>query len=243
MYTLEDIRKSMRIYSYLLENKELRFDDDKELFNFYSEENIKEILEAFEEESKVYIKKYDDTIYFIPHSDNEFMGYKRSELKKEIFTRSDAKNIELFVAMYIMIQLTATFYNGNGLNIRLVDFVDIGELDKNITERLEIFSKDEETQVNERTGLVISDIAKYWFELINEDDSLAIRTRRWYINCVVQFLKKEGLVKIQDDTAIVPTIKFDRLSNNYFLNYERLEEINKILSEESRRVEEDAEDK
>lgn len=233
MYILDDIRKAMRLYNYLLERGELDAGGDMELFQYFSEGSVKEIIEVFEEESRVTIKKYDDTIYFIPSVDNEFLGYKRAELKKEIFTRTDMKNIDLFLAMYIMLQLTSEFYSGKGTNVKIRDLIQLGELDEKITERLELFLDVEDKSVDEQSGLVITDIAKYWFTLINEDDSAILRTRRWYISQVMNFLKKENLINIQDETVIIPTLKFNRLAANYFLNYERLGDINKILNENS----------
>lgn len=240
MYTLEDIRKAMRLYNYLLAQGELTEKDDKELFQYFSELNIREIIGAFEEESRVSIKKYDDTIYFIPEVDNDFLGYKRSELKKEIFTRSEMKNIDLFLAMYIMIQLTSEFYSGKGNNVKIRDLIQLGELDEKITERLELFLDNEDKSVDEESNLAITDIAKYWFTLTNEDDAIALKTRRWYILQVMSFLKKENLINIQDETVIIPTSKFNRLAANYFLNYERLEDINRVFSEKRMKEDSDA---
>jgi len=233
MYILEDIRKAMRLYNYLLENGELNAKDDNELFQYFSDVRVREIIEAFQEESRVSIKKYDDTIYFIPRVDNEFLGYTRFELKKEIFKRTDMRNIDLFLAMYIMLSLTSEFYSGKGTNVKIRDLIQLGEIDEKITERLELFFNVEDKSVDEESGLAITDIAKYWFTLTNEDDSAALKTRRWYISQVMSFLKKEDLVNIQDETVIIPTTKFNRLAANYFLNYERLEDINALLNEKS----------
>jgi hypothetical protein len=246
MYLMEDIRKAMRLYNYVLEHGELTAADDRELFQHFSEASVREILEAFEEETRVKIRKYDDTIYFMPDVDNEFLGYKRSELKREIFTRADMKNIDLFLAMYIMLQLTAEFYSGKGNMVKIRDLIQLGELDEKITERLELFLESEERGADEgadvdvATGLVISDIARHWFTLVNEDNAAVIRTRRWYISQVMSFLKKEELISIQDETVIIPTSKFNRLAANYFLNFERLEDINRILKVRNEVTERDA---
>ena len=231
MYILEDIRKAMRLYNYLLVQGELTAKADKELFQSFSEAKVREILEAMEEEGQVNIRRYDDTIYLIPQVDNEFLGYKRSELKREIFPRSDMRNIDLFLAMYIILQLTTEFYSGKGSNVKIRDLIQLGELDEKITERLELFLQGEDKAVNEQTGLAINDIAKHWFTLTNEDDATVVRTRRWYISQVMNFLKKENLINIQDETVIIPTSKFNRLAAYYFLSFDRLEDINRILKE------------
>jgi hypothetical protein len=229
MYSMDDIKLAIRVYNFLQQHGELTIDGDKELYNSFNENNVRDILIEIGEEVQVHIKKYDDTIYLIPYVDNEFLGYKRAELKREIFGRTDIKNIEYFLSMYIIIVLISKFYNGGSSNIRTRDLIDIGEIDETITDKLEFLKERDNKQLEGETNLAISDIAKYWFTLINEDDSAKIRTRRWYIYQICRFLKNENLVNIQDETVIIPTNKMNRLVSNYFLDYERLSEINRIL--------------
>jgi hypothetical protein len=229
MYSMDDIKMALRLYNFLQQHGELTIDQDKELYNSFNENNIRDILIEIGEEVEVHIKKYDDTIYIIPYVDNEFLGYKRAELKREIFGRTDIRNIEYFLSMYIIIVLISEFYSGGSSNVPIRDLVDIGEIDERLTDKLEFLQKKDNKQLEDETSLAISDIAKYWFTLINEDDSAKIRTRRWYIYQVCKFLKNENLVNIQDETVIIPTNKMKRLVSNYFLDYERLSEINRIL--------------
>jgi hypothetical protein len=229
MYSMDDIKLALRVYNFLQQHGELTIDQDKELYNSFNENNVRDILIEVGEEVQVHIKKYDDTIYLIPYVDNEFLGYKRAELKREIFGRTDIRNIEYFLSMYIIIVLISEFYSGRGSNVRTRDLIDIGEIDEKITDKLEFLQEKDIKILEEETSLAISDIAKYWFTLINEDDSTKIRTRRWYIYQICRFLKSENLVNIQDETVIIPTNKMNRLVLNYFLDYERLSEINRIL--------------
>ncbi|HZK25078.1 MAG TPA: DUF6063 family protein, partial [Oscillospiraceae bacterium] len=203
MYTLEDVRKAIRLYNYLLAHGQLTAEDEQELYHDFTEGKVKEIIYTIEEEAQVSIKRFDDTIYLIPDVDNEFLGYKRAELKKEIFPRGDLRNIDLFLAIYIMLQLTAEFYSGKGSNVKIRDLIELGELDEKITERLEVFTSSQDNSVDEETGLAITDIAKYWFALTNEDDAAVFKTRRWYIIQVMNFLKKQDLISIQDETVII----------------------------------------
>jgi hypothetical protein len=230
MYSIEDIKKSIRIYNFLQQNGELTLNDDKEIYTSYSDENVKEILKAIGEEAKVYIRKYDDTIYLIPEVENEFLGYKRAELKKEIFGRTDTRNIDYYLAMYIIILLITEFYGGKGSKVRTRDFIEIGDIDEKITDKLETFINHDNEASKFSAGIAIIDISKHWFTLINEDEAKSVRTRRWYIYQVCSFLKKEKMINIQDDTIIIPTNKLNRLVANYFLNFERLDEINHILN-------------
>jgi hypothetical protein len=229
MYSMDDIKLALRVYNFLQQHGELTIDQDKELYSSFNENNVRDILIEVGEEVQVHIKKYDDTIYLIPYVDNEFLGYKRAELKREIFGRTDIRNIEYFLSMYIIIVLISEFYSGRGSNVRTRDLIDIGEIDEKITDKLEFLQEKDIKILEEETNLAISDIAKYWFTLINEDDSTKIRTRRWYIYQICRFLKSENLVNVQDETVIIPTNIMNRLVLNYFLDYKRLSEINRIL--------------
>ncbi len=224
----EMLRKSIRLFMYLLEHKELKNKQDLEMFNSYNEPNVKKNLVIFEEEANCDIVKYDDTIYLIPRTHNEFLGFKKSELKKEIFSRTDMLNVDVYLAMYMIILLTAEFFSGNAANVKIRDSISIDELNLNLTNKLEIF-KEEDKKIE--SGLAVSNIAKRWFSLKDEDDDIVIRSRKWYILQVVKFLEKQSLIRISDDTEVLTTLKFDRLAQNYFLNYDRLDEIQKLFSE------------
>ncbi|MCT4509727.1 MAG: DUF6063 family protein [Tepidibacter sp.] len=230
MYTIDEIRNSIKIYNYLQEHGELTVNDDKELYESYATEKIKDILRAYEDEVGVKIRKFDNTIYLIPNVENEFLGYKRAELKREIFGRADMKNIDFFLASYIIIYLITEFYSGKGKNAQIRDMIEIGEIDEKLTERFELLSSVEDKSLDYETKLAITDISKHWFTLLNEDNMTKIRTRRWYIYQVCSFLKKEKLINIQDETAILPTKKFNTLVANYFLNYDRIQDINNIIN-------------
>ena len=83
-YSIEEIKISNRILYYLLKNKELK-ENEVELYKAYSEnENIAELVKIAGEELECEVKKFGAVIYLIPKEDNDFLGYSKGELKKEL---------------------------------------------------------------------------------------------------------------------------------------------------------------
>jgi len=230
-YSLDEIKKATDIYVYLLEKGELKSELNKELFNVYSEQNIKEILDGMAQQSDIYIRQIVDSIYLIPNVDNEFLGYKRSELKTAILGRQSEFRLEdYYLAIYVIILILAEFYGGKGATQKIRDSIELNLIENIVSQRLEPLTKKDVTELERETKLAISVIANLWFSAGNDDDYAKIRTRKWYIKKVCEFLKKERLVNILDDINVVPTKKLDRLVMNHLLDVERLVEINTILN-------------
>jgi hypothetical protein len=230
-YSLDEIKKATDIYVYLLEKGELKSELNKELFNVYSEQNVREILDGMAQQSDIYIRQIVDAIYLIPNIDNEFLGYKRSELKVAILGRQSEFRLEdYYLSIYIIILILSEFYGGKGSTIKLKDSIELTFIENTVSQRLEPLTKKDVTELEGETKLAISVIANLWFSSANDDDYVKVRTRKWYVKKVCEFLKKEGLVNILDDINVIPTIKLDRLVLNHLLNAERLSEINTILS-------------
>lgn len=83
-YSMDEIKISNKILYYLLKNKELK-ENEEELYKAYSEnENIAELVKVAGEEVECVVKKFGATIYLIPKEDNDFLGYSKGELKKEL---------------------------------------------------------------------------------------------------------------------------------------------------------------
>jgi len=230
-YLLDEIKKATDIYVYLLEKGELKSEINKELFSLYSEPNVKQILDGMAERSNIYIRQIVDSIYLIPNIENEFLGYKRSELKVAILGRqSEFKLEDYYLVVYIIILLLSEFYAGKGATQKLRESIELNAIETIVTKRLEPLMEKDVTELEGETKLAISVIANLWASSGNDDDYAKIRTRKWYVKKVCDFLKKEGLVMILDEVSVAPTKKLDRLVINHLLNSDRLSEINTILN-------------
>ena len=138
-YTMEDIRKSQEIFYYLLEKHELREEDEQALYKAYTEEeDIQNIVKSQAETASCDIERYGNTIYLIPQEENNFLGYSRVELKKEL-CKSTATNKDYYLAQFVILTLLTEFFDGDGNSSRAREYIRSGELMNILSERLSFF--------------------------------------------------------------------------------------------------------
>ena len=102
-YTMEDIRKSQEIFYYLLENHELREEDEQALYKAYAEEeDIQNIVKSQGETAACDIERYGNIIYLIPREENNFLGYSKVELKKEL-CKSTGTNKDYYLSQFVIL--------------------------------------------------------------------------------------------------------------------------------------------
>ena len=122
-YTMEDIRKSQEIFYYLLEKHELREEDEQALYKAYTEEeDIQNIVKSQAETASCDIERYGNTIYLIPQEENNFLGYSRVELKKEL-CKSTATNKDYYLAQFVILTLLTEFFDGDGNSSRAREYI------------------------------------------------------------------------------------------------------------------------
>lgn len=135
-YTMEDIRKSQEIFYYLLEKHELWEEDEQALYKAYTEEeDIQNIVKSQAETASCDIERYGNTIYLIPQEENNFLGYSRVELKKEL-CKSTATNKDYYLAQFVILTLLTEFFDGDGNSSRAREYIRSGELMNILSERL-----------------------------------------------------------------------------------------------------------
>ena len=137
-YTMEDIRKSQEIFYYLLEKHELREEDEQALYKAYTEEeDIQNIVKSQAETASCDIERYGNTIYLIPQEENNFLGYSRVELKKEL-CKSTATNKDYYLAQFVILTLLTEFFDGDGNSSRAREYIRSSELMNILSESLKI---------------------------------------------------------------------------------------------------------
>ena len=66
-YEMEEIRLSQQIFYYLLENHELREQEEQRLYRAYTEEEqVQNLVKSQAEEASSTVERYGDVIYLIP---------------------------------------------------------------------------------------------------------------------------------------------------------------------------------
>ena len=135
-YEREEVRLSQEIFYYLLEHHELREEEARELYRAYTEsEPVQEMVKAQGWIAASRVKRYGDAVYLIPEPDNDFLGYTRAHLKKEL-CRSNATDKDYYLAQFAILVLLLEFYDGQGASSKTRDYIRVGELQNSISERL-----------------------------------------------------------------------------------------------------------
>ena len=125
-YEIDEIKVSHKIFYYLLKNGELCEDKERELYRLYCEnEKIMNLVKMQGEESECLIEKYSGIIYLIPKEDNDFLGFTKGELKKEL-CKSNANDKDYYLSQFVILTLLVEFYNSQGRSAKSREYIKGG---------------------------------------------------------------------------------------------------------------------
>ncbi|WP_346940461.1 DUF6063 family protein [uncultured Clostridium sp.] len=233
-YSVEEIKLSNKILYYLLKYKELK-ENEIELYRAYSEnENIAELVKIAGEELECEVKKFGAAIYLIPKEDNDFFGYSKGELKKEL-CKSGPNDKDYYLSQFVILTLIVSFYGATGLSSKCREFIKVGEFLNIITEKLREGVERASEEVEDKNGIAYSNILER-FESMKASDkkSMSKTTKEGFVNTILNFLDKQGLIYyIQNDDMIKTTHKLDNFMDWHVLNKNNYDRVLRALGEES----------
>lgn len=233
MFEFNEIQKASEIFAALLSSRSISINQNKEFFENYNEDNVRKILEVFTDSINCSIGKINDALYLLPKTDCFEFGYTRQELKKALVGRTDVKNEEFYLALFMVLVLFSEFFSGQGAYLKTRMFISKSEFQEILSNKLEKYETGILEEVFENTKLPMSIISNYWKSLILEDSSKATRTKFWYIERVLEFLQKESLVKVMDLTDIYPTKEMEDIVSSKMLDIDRAKEISEAIDSEN----------
>lgn len=226
-YEIEDVIESQRIFYYLLENKEIKEEKERELYKKYVEnENVMSLVKSQADISNSMVVRYGNVIYLIPGESNTFLGYSKSELKSEL-CRSGATDKDYYLSQFVILTLLVEFYEGHGASSKVRDYMKVGELLNSISERLKEGLEREKSRPDEekgnKSGLAFSNMFESYEALRSEEKgSRAKTTKEGFIYTILKFLQTQNLIEyIEADDMIQTTDKLDR-----FLDWNLLNQVN-----------------
>jgi len=225
----DNLAKAMRIYYFLLKEGELTFENNRELYLDYSDGEVRDVLSILAKESNVSIEKFNQVVYLFPEEENDILGIKDMDLQKII--SYDARKVDFYLSQYIITILMLAFYSGKGNYVKSRDFIRIAELEEIVTTRLTYaYSKKNIEREQEEAMFNITSMYEQWSAL-QIDEPGKRKTKYGYIRSVCAFLAKHNLL-IYDliEEEIRPTHKFTNLMMYHFLDGQRIETIERILS-------------
>ena len=241
-YTIEDIKKSQEIFYYLLEHHELREEEEQMLYKAYTEEeNVQNIVKSQGETASCDIERYGNIIYLIPRENNNFLGYSKAELKKEL-CKSAGTNKDYYLSQFTILTLLSEFFDGEGDSSRAREYIRSGELMNILSERLregaayEEEHKEDNDEEIDTAGISFLDL---WhaYEALKSDDrgSHAKTTKEGFIYNILLFLQKQGLIEyVERDEMIKTTRKLDSFMDWNLLNQDI--ELNCSQSSKEKRI-------
>lgn len=227
---MDNIRKALQIFNILMESGQLDRENENELFIEYTNPEVLEILNEFEDELDFKIQRINNTLYLIPNYDNYVLGFKTKDMREWI--GSNARLSDVYLAYYIVSFLLYLFYGGKNKNpkqrefLRITAFVD--ELDKRIAGILN--NKEEGTILEEKYSLNFIKLAQSW-DARRTFEEKKMTTKHGFVLRVCKLLEQEKMVRIVDnDKEIRTTRKLDDLMLWYYLNDSRVKEINSVFA-------------
>ena len=225
----ETLQKALKIYKKLLEQGEIRKQQDKELFEYYMENvEVREILENFERELEFRIITTPRTLYFVANIENKILSFSLRELREAI--KPDAKLIESFLLCYIIMFILYLFYGGKNADPKQAEFLQLKDIVHALDDRFSKIEEDAKRLLEEDYSINFQNIADEWNA--KQIDGVGRNTRKYMVKKACDILEKEKLVFYPNgerDIEIRPEEKLDCLMRYYYLSEDRIKEINQIF--------------
>ena len=184
---------------------------------------VKSQGEAF----NVKVEKYGTTIYLIPNEDNNFLGFSKNELKKEL-CKSNATDKDYYLSQFVILTLLVEFYSSQGRDSKSRDSLRGGEFLNIISDRLkEAVEREDLEKIQADSGIAYENTYEKWEGLRSSDQKNRQKTtKEGFISNILKFLENQGLINyIEHDDIILTTSKLDNFMNFNILNknnYERV---------------------
>ncbi len=229
---MNKIRQATRILQHLLDKGQLNQEEEMELFNAYMDSDVAEVLATFEEELDMTIIRAGKNLYMVPGQDNRVLGFRTKDFKE--WMGSGIGLNEIYQGYYIAMVLFSQFYSGKNQNPKIRHFLSVADLLEVLDQRFGAILERDQDQVivrEEELGLNLLSVAENWMSKVRMEGA-SRTTKQGVVLRVCRLLVKENLILLlEDDREIRTTRKLDDLMKYYFLNDDRVVEINRVFGE------------
>ena len=232
-YEMEEIRLSQQIFYYLLENHELREQEEQRLYRAYTEqEQVQNLVKSQAEEASSTVERYGDVIYLIPKEENVFLGFSKAELKKRL-CKSTATDKDFYLSQFVILTLLVEFYDGQGSSSKSREYIRVGDLQNCISERLKEGVENTTQEEEEQKGIAFRNMLEAYEALRSDDKGTRQRTtKEGFLHTIFTFLEEQGLIDyVEEDEMIKTTKKLDNLMDWNLLNQNNYQRVRKVLGE------------
>ncbi len=232
-YELEDIRTSQEIFYYLLENHELREEEEMLLYKAYAErEEVQSLVKSQGEVAGSTIVRYGNVIYLIPKEENTFLGTDVSKAQlKAVLCRSTATDKDYYLSQFVILTLLVEFFDGQGSSSKSREYIRVGELQNLISEYLKAGKRELDEEEEEQSGIAFTDMLQAYEALKSDDRGARTKTtKEGFLHHILLFLQKQGLIEyVERDEMIKTTKKLDNFMDWNLLNQNNYQRVLKVL--------------
>lgn len=231
-YEVESIAYSQKIFYYLLCHGSLSDADTgvSEWYRAYVEhEEVMSLVKSQAEAAECRVERYGSTIYLMPDIDNQYLGYTKANLKKEI-CKPGATDRDYYLSQFVILTLLVEFYDGQGSRSKAREFLKLGELQNIVSERLKAGMELEQEREEIRETILDYKSMSEAYEALKsvEAGSRSKFTKEGFVSIICSFLERQGLIVfIPEDEMIKTTPKLDNIMEYKILgkdNYAKIME-------------------
>ena len=230
-YELDDIKASQEIFYYLLENHELREEEEMLLYKAYTEEEeVQNLVKSQGEIAGSTIERYGNVIYLIPKEENNLLGFSKAQLKSAL-CRSGATDKDYYLSQFVILTLLVEFFDGQGSSSKAREYIRVGELQNLVSGHLKEGAENLGEEEEERAGIAFSNMYEA-YEALKSDEkgSRAKTTKEGFLHHILLFLQKQGLIEyVEQDEMIKTTRKLDSFMDWNLLNQNNYQRVLRVL--------------
>lgn len=233
-YELEDIRSSQEIFYYLLENHELREEDEMLLYKAYAEqESVQSLVKSQGEAAGSNIVRYGNVIYLIPNEENNFLGFSKTQLKAAL-CKSTATDKDYYLSQFVILTLLVEFFDGQGSSSKSREYIRVGELQNLVSEYLKTGTGKFDEEEEEQSGIAFTDMLQAYEALKSDERGAKTKTtKEGFLHHILLFLQKQGLIEyVERDEMIKTTKKLDNFMDWNLLNQNNYQRVLRVLGVE-----------
>lgn len=233
-YQIETIKQSQKIFYYLLEHHELREENEPELHKAYLEQDeVQTLVKSQAEAAESNIETYGGVIYLIPEQENNYLGYSKGQLKREL-CRSNPTDKDYYLVQFVILVLLLEFYDGQGSSSKTRDFIRLGELQNSITEKLKEGAARCSEEEQAQNGFAFTAMQQAYEALKSDERGRRQKTtKEGFMYSILRFLQSQGLIDyIEQDEMIKTTRKLDNFMDWNLLNKNNFSRVQRILGAE-----------
>ena len=230
-YELDEIKASQEIFYYLLENHELREEEEMLLYKAYTEEEeVQNLVKSQGEIAGSTIERYGNVIYLIPKEENNFLGFSKAQLKSAL-CRSGATDKDYYLSQFVILTLLVEFFDGQGSSSKAREYIRVGELQNLVAGHLKGGAENLGEEEEEQAGIAFSNMYEA-YEALKSDEkgSRAKTTKEGFLHHILLFLQKQGLIEyVEQDEMIKTTKKLDSFMDWNLLNQNNYQRVLRVL--------------